>query len=276
MTSLKTSQFGSDNGQIVIYFHGVPSAPEECRVLDAEGKSHHLTFLCFDRFAMDLAMTGEAYFQVLANEILKKADGKQVDIIGFSIGAFVALQTCRYLEGHVRNLHLISAAAPLEAGNFLDEMAGKQVFQLAKKAPALFILLSYWQKMLAVFFPKALFFLLFANAVGEDKALAANREFQSTMITILKSCFQRRVLGYAREIKAYVQPWHDSLADITAKTYLWHGTEDNWSPNQMALYLKSAMPHCENIEFMEGLSHYSCLYKAAPKICESLNQVIQQ
>jgi len=31
---LKFSQFGSDNGIIVIYFHGAPGAPEECAIFD--------------------------------------------------------------------------------------------------------------------------------------------------------------------------------------------------------------------------------------------------
>lgn len=157
---MKFSQFGADDGRMVVYFHGAPGAPEECRVFDLDGKKHGLTLICFDRFAVDPALKGEAYYKLLAEEIARKAGGKQVDVIGFSIGAFVALQTCRYFKG-VRSLHLVSAAAPLEAGDFLDGMAGKPVFQLAKTFPALILLLSYWQGLLARFFPNALFRMLF-------------------------------------------------------------------------------------------------------------------
>jgi len=62
-----------------------------------------------------------------------------VDVVGFSIGAFIALQTSRYMANGVESLHLVSAAAPLESGNYLAAMAGKQIFMLAKAAPALFI-----------------------------------------------------------------------------------------------------------------------------------------
>ena len=128
---LRFSQFGSENGRMVIYFHGAPGAPEECGIFDLDGKKHGLTFICFDRFAVDASINGETYYRLLADEISKRAAGKPVDVIGFSIGAFVALQTCRYMPDGVRSLHLVSAAAPLEAGDYLEAMAGKQVFRLA-------------------------------------------------------------------------------------------------------------------------------------------------
>jgi len=212
------------------------------------------------------------YYQFLAEEILQKAGGEEVDIIGFSVGAFIALQTCRYLPHKVRSLHLVSAAAPLEAGNFLDAMAGKYVFRLAKVFPVLFLLLSYWQKLIALLYPNALFRLLFANPAGEDKALVVNREFQSNITNILKSCFIGRVQGYKREVCAYVHPWKTTLSEISAPTHIWHGAEDNWSPMSMAEYLKLAIPNCSHIEILSGLSHYSCLFKTASKICNQLSK----
>jgi len=267
---LNFSQFGSDNGTTVIYFHGAPGAAEECAIFDLYAKEHGLRLICFDRFHGDYAIAGEAYYQLLAQQVSKQAAGKQVDIIGFSIGAFIALQTCRYLGDGVRNLHLISAAAPLDAGDFLENMAGKRVFQLAKTAPILFVLLSYWQGLLALFFPNALFRLLFAGAAGGDKALSVDRAFQSGITQVLRACFIGRVQGYVRDIKAYVQPWKGSLSDIGVNTHIWHGAEDNWSPVSMVEYLQLAIRGCTSIEIFNGLSHYSCLYRAAPEICRQL------
>ena len=267
---MKYSKFGADNGRMVIYFHGAPGAPEECRIFDLDGKKCGLTFICFDRFSVDSSTAGESYYRLLAGEISKKAAGKPVDVIGFSIGAFIALQTCRYLPNGVGNLHLVSSAAPLEAGDYLETMAGKQVFRLAKTFPTLFILLSYWQELVALLFPGALYRLLFASAAGADKALAADREFQSGITRALRSCFVGRVRGYARDIGAYVRPWKTTLPEIFVNTHIWHGAEDNWSPAAMAEYLESAIPGCTQIKIYDGLSHYSCLYRAAPEICNQL------
>jgi len=268
--SLNFSQFGSDNGKTVIYFHGAPGAPEECAIFDLYAKEQGLTFICFDRFFGDYSIAGEAYYQFLAQEISKQAAGKEVDVIGFSIGAFIALQTCRYLGNGVRSLHLISAAAPLDAGGFLETMAGKRVFQLAKTAPTLFVLLSYWQGLLALLFPNTLFRLLFAGAAGDDKALSVDRAFQSGITQVLRACFIGRVQGYVRDIRAYVRPWKDTLSDIGVNTHIWHGAEDNWSPVAMAEYLALTIPGCTSTEVFNGLSHYSCLYRAAPEICRQL------
>jgi pimeloyl-ACP methyl ester carboxylesterase len=271
-TSLKFSQFGSDNGRIVVYFHGAPGAPEECSLFDLEGKNHGLTFICLDRFSVDPSINGEAYYKLLAAEISRIASGKQVDVVGFSIGAFIALQTFRYMTNGVGSLHLVSAAAPLETGNYLEAMAGKQVFKLAKSAPALFVLLSYWQGLLAWLSPNALFRLLFASAAGEDQALAADREFQAGISTVLKACFIGHVRGYARDIRDYVGPWETTLGEVSVNTYIWHGAEDNWSPPLMAEYLNSAIPGCTSTKIFSGLSHYSCLYRAVPELCNLLGK----
>jgi len=267
---LKFSQFGSDNGRVVIYFHGAPGVPEECAIFNRYGKEHGLRFICFDRFSIDSSIAGEAYYQFLAKEISKQAAGEKVDVIGFSIGAFIALQTCRHLANRIRDLHLISAAAPLEAGDFLDTMAGKQVFRLAKAFPVLFVLLSYWQSLLALLFPNALFRLLFASSAGNDKVLAADHEFQSGISKVLRSCFIDRVRGYTSDIRAYVRPWATNLSEIAVNTHIWHGAKDNWSPVSMAKYLESAIPGWVSTEIFTDLSHYSCLYRAAPEICRQL------
>jgi pimeloyl-ACP methyl ester carboxylesterase len=264
------AKFGADNGRIVIYFHGAPGAPEECRIFEREGKKSGLIFICFDRFSIDSSITGESYYRLLAGEISKLAAGKPVDVIGFSIGAFVALQTCRYLPRGVRNLHLVSSAAPLEAGDYLEVMAGKQVFKLARTFPVLFILLSYWQGVIALLFPNALFRMLFASAAAEDKALTADREFRSGITRVLRSCFMGRVRGYARDIGAYVRPWDATLSANTVNTHIWHGAEDNWSPVAMAGYLESAIPGCTPAKIYGGQSHYSCLYRAVPEICNQI------
>lgn len=263
---LKFSQFGADNGRLIIYFHGAPGGLNELRPFNLYGEEHKLTFVCFDRFSIDTSLKGEVYYQFLAKEILTYAAGRKIDIIGFSIGAFIALQTCRYLNNEVMNLHLVSAAAPLDAGDFIDAMAGKHVFQLAKKFPSFFILLSYWQGLLALVFPNALFYLLFASATGKDKMLMRNQEFKFNITQMLKSCFTNYIKGYTRDIKAYVRPWKATLSEISVNTHIWHGEKDNWSPVIMAEYLHSSISSCSHIEILHDLSHYSCLYETIPKI----------
>jgi pimeloyl-ACP methyl ester carboxylesterase len=269
--TLAYRQFGADGGRLVVYFHGTPGAPEECAVFDECGKESNLTFISYDRFSINPALKGVAYYQFLANQITAKAAGKTVDLVGFSIGGFIALQVCRYMASHVQSLHLVSAAAPLEANNFIDSMAGKSVFRQAQKHPLVFHLLARVQGLVAIACPGLLFRMLFASATGEDKSLAANDAFKIAITEMLKLSYSNYAAGYARDIAAYVQPWQNTLSGVETKTHIWHGSEDNWSPAAMAEYLQSALPGCVSVNILDGLSHYSCLYQSAPAICTLLS-----
>ncbi len=93
-TPLPCRQFGAEAGHQVFYFHGTPGYPEECEIFDSCAKTHNLTFICYNRFALSPNADAFTYFQQLADEITDKAVGKSVDFVGFSIGAFIALQVC--------------------------------------------------------------------------------------------------------------------------------------------------------------------------------------
>jgi pimeloyl-ACP methyl ester carboxylesterase len=267
---VKRLSFGIPQGKTVIYFHGAPGSPEECAIFDEYAKVNELNVICYDRFSIDPSLHGKDYYKHLASAIMDETNGVQVDIIGFSIGCHAAIESSFYLDGKVRNLHLISPAAPLDGTNFLKGMAGESVFTMAIKYPIIFTLLSNWQALLAKIAPAALLKILFLSAVGQDKILSKTLDFKRFIRPVLIHCFGRNLKGYIREIKHYVEPWQVSVRKCTANTHIWHGADDNWSPVSMANYLKTNMANVLNLEIMGGISHYSCLYLAAPKICKQL------
>ncbi|MDH1728797.1 alpha/beta hydrolase [Pseudomonas chengduensis] len=260
------SEYGNPAGRPVVYFHGVPGSPYESSVFDTPAREHGLRILCFDRFAIDHAITGADYFQLIAQAISETAQGARVDFIGFSLGTHAALEVSALLPGQVRSLHLVSAAAPLDGGDFLDEMAGKAVFSLAKRSPGLFQWLVRWQAVLAKRAPQMLFRMLFASAQGQDRELVKSPEFRALICQVLQQCFAQGTTSYARDIQQYLQPWSASVFASEENVCLWHGTEDNWSPFAMSAYLAERLPGNAHVERMEGFSHYSCLYAAAPRI----------
>ena len=78
-------------------------------------------------------------------------------MIGFSIDAHVAFEMSTILKNQVRHTHLVSAAAPINGGNFLDHMAGGSVFKLAMQKSSFFRLLTQCQRLMAVVAPGLLF-----------------------------------------------------------------------------------------------------------------------
>jgi pimeloyl-ACP methyl ester carboxylesterase len=262
-------EYGNKDEQLIVYFHGAPGAMEECSLFDSYAKDHNLRIICFDRFSLDSSLDRDSYYQQLADQVRRKAGGESVAFIGFSIGAHVALEVSALLNGQVRHTHLVSVAAPINSGDFIDNMAGGFVFKLAMEKPLIFFLLTQCQKIMAVLVPRMLASMLFASAAGKDMELSKQHDFRKYITPVLKSCFKNRVRGYMRDINFYVT-WPGKLGGYTDSVHLWHGTEDNWSPFSMASYLSEAIPGAASVNAMEGLSHYSCLYQAAPKICAQL------
>ncbi len=266
---MEFSEYGQKDGQLVVYFHGAPGAIEECAIFNEYAKKNNLRIICFDRFSLADSYNRAGYYQQIATSIKREANGKPLDIVGFSIGTHVALEVIRLLKDQVHNTHLISVVAPINAGPFIDNMAGGMVFKLAMEKPAIFWLLTKFQQMMAVLAPKILVSMLFASSVGEDKILSKKGDFRRYITPLLKNCFKRRTKGYMRDVNFYVK-WQGDFSDDTSNVYLWHGTKDNWSPLTMATYLCDSMSGTTGIQSMEGLSHYTALFEAAPQICAQL------
>lgn len=267
---MRFSEYGCSTGKPLVYFHGVPGAPGEAAVFDAHARANGLRVLCFERFSLPASSHDADYYLQIATAIRGEVGDAAVDFVGFSMGSHVALATAFYLQTQVASLHLVSAVAPLQAGDFLDGMAGKAVFKLAQKRPWLFKLLARWQGFLAPRFAAALFRLLFASARGQDKPLASQADFQAFIGGVLADCFRPGVEGYCRDIQQYLAPWAVPVFAHAPGVHLWHGTEDNWSPIAMAEYLAATLPGA-TLQRGAGLSHYSCLYDAAPRICQAIS-----
>lgn len=261
---------GQPFSRTVVYFHGAPGGPSEVEAFQAYALTNGVRVVCQDRFALPAWLNGDAYFQALADDVAAITDGQPVDVAGFSIGAFVALQVCRVRPQIVRQLHLVSPAAPLEGGAFLNDMAGKTVFQLASSCPLLFNQLSRCQAVLVRHWPDVLIRMLFATAQAGDQHLVTDKAFRKMITHALTDCFDCNVAGYVRDVRAYVSPWAHILKDIHTPTHLWHGEADNWSPIGMSNYLSKQIPSCVSLNWLTGLSHYSCLLSALEHI---INQI---
>ena len=253
-------------GRLIVYFHGVPGSAAEIAQFQDVAKAYGVRLVGFDRFALAPGLTGDDYFRALAKQVDELAAGEEVEVVGFSMGAFVALRTVPFISTAVCRLHLISAAAPLECGYFLPQMAGRPVFEMAMKSEVLLRRVGRAQGWVARWAPGLLFRMLFGSAQGGDQALALDPEFRAMINGALKYSLGPGLAGYVRDISAYVQPWGEALSQVKWETQIWHGELDNWSPSGMAKVLRSLLPEPSALEVVESASHYSCLAAALPRI----------
>jgi pimeloyl-ACP methyl ester carboxylesterase len=249
----------------LIYLHGGPGSPDE---LNLFGTNDLRADYAPDRFVMFASAHAAQAFDGLANDIATRFPDRPLHLIGFSMGGYAALELAKRLGARVAQIDLIAAAAPLEGGAFLDRMAGKPLFSIAQTLPGLLPLVMAAQRGLVRLAPGLAYKMLYANALGMDRALADDPVFKARIIRVLKQCYSAGAQGLTREIRAYVQPWGDILPQITAPTTIWHGTQDNWAPFAMADYLSSKLPS-STLNRIEGASHYSTLRDALSQIGRS-------
>lgn len=243
----------------VIYFHGLPGGAGELELFGADIAAKAKAFHVPCRLGFTMGPSASDYFAELASDIRKAFSTVPLDLIGFSLGASAALRTAPHLGDQVRQIDLVSAAAPLELGSYLADMAGAPVFRMAKASPMLFALLSGAQALMARKTPARLFAMLFATAQGADRALTESELFRAGMQVVLREALNEGRRGYRQEIGHYVRAWSAELAGINAPVAIFHGEDDNWSPIAMAEDLARHLQTCVRFEKLAGLSHYSTL-----------------
>jgi pimeloyl-ACP methyl ester carboxylesterase len=242
----------------IVYLHGFPGGPEEVHAFGPFTLPLYTPDRRHDAPGLDFS----SYVDHLTQSIHEHFPGGPITLIGFSAGARMALELGVKLDGRVNEIILISAAAPLQTGEFLKEMAGRNVFGAAQHSPIAFRALTWMQSQLARFAPNRLFHSIFASAQGSDAALKSDAHFKRVIQSVIIKTLQSKSVGYRREILAYVRPWSDLLPCVKAHVTLWHGTSDNWTPIGMASALEAALPRVRAVHRLSGLSHYSTLHTA--------------
>lgn len=257
-----------------VYFHGQPGSPDELDLVRPGAWRRSPDLFVPDRATdrPDLALS--PYLDHLAEAIVRRFPEGPIRLVGFSLGCFVAIEVALRLAERAGDrdlsLDLISAAAPLGLGDFLPDMAGGMVFSLTSRWPVLFALLTRIQGGLARLAPGALFDQVFANAAGADADLVLRPQFQETIRGILAHSLAHGARGYSREIAGYVAQTPEGVTRLTQPVTLWQGLADTWTPPTMAVALAAAGPQTRTLRTFPGLSHYSTLQAALPKIFAAL------
>jgi pimeloyl-ACP methyl ester carboxylesterase len=248
-----------ENREPVVYFHGIPGGPGELEAFGGSALWLSADDYVPDRHSMNGGASLSSHFDMLASAINSRFENSPVRFVGFSMGAYVALEVASRIGPKVVHISLVSAAAPLATGNFLPDMAGKLVFQSARHAPFLFEALTSLQSLVLRVAPDKLYNALFASAKGLDRDLVAEPRFRAAIIETLRKCFQDGSLNYRRELMGYVRDWSAILPLISPPVELWHGSLDNWAPPAMADALAAGLPNITALHKLEGRSHYSAL-----------------
>lgn len=237
----------------VAYFHGMPGGPGEWA---AHAPAHLIgTAALPDRNHPSFDPAG------FAASLLPGTT-----LIGFSLGAFAALQVAALAGERVGALHLVSPAAPLQLGEFLPDMAGGALFRLALRHPHIFAGVARAESWVAWKAPGFLLKRLMAGAAGADRALARDAAWCIAMAQVLRAGLGHSATGFIGDVRRYVDDWTGLLPQVHAPVTIWQGDQDNWTPPAMAQALAAALPGAASVVTLPGASHYSALQAALARI----------
>lgn len=243
--------------QEAAYFcHGMPGSEHDVQLIQNVDENVQI-------FAPNLLHTGSSdpISDVLTafDKQTKGFANARINVVGFSIGAMVAIKIAAARPKRVGRLTLISPAAPLSLGNFLPNMAGKPVFTLAMNHPNALKILTFGQGLLSSVAPDFLIKQLFAKCGAAEQKLVDSPRFRNVIKRGFSNSFRQHSDAYVRFVRSYVEDWSADLSKINCPVELWHGDQDTWSPISMSYKLNEIIAGPSVVHSMQGKEHYSTL-----------------
>jgi len=238
-------------GRQIIFCHGCPGSPK------------------------DAALAFPKEWAVIAPDFLKvpnpietglhavsgavEASGDKVTIVGFSIGAMVAIKIARRSPENVGAIVLLSPAAPLQLGDYLERMAGRPVFELARKWPSALHGLAIVQLLALRLAPLVVLRQLFRDVGATERRFVADAAFRRHLIEGLASSLGAGRANYVELLRSYVADWRSDLDNLAMPVEIWHGAEDRWAPVSMAHDLAFRIGSDTVVNILPGHGHYASL-----------------
>lgn len=262
--------YGASPGRPALYLHGVPGAPAEAELIASAARDAGIQLLSIDRAAVAPGENGEAYLAALADLATSLGRGERLPMVGFSIGAALALRLASRMGSQAGPLLLFSTAGPLDLPGAFDGMGGgAHVFRAARRRGTMLDVAVAAQAVLGARAPDLLRRILFAGAETSDAAFAASAMGRERLRQIFRQSLAHRAAGYRRDLVTYVEDWSCELAGVVAPVKMWHGAGDNWAPIGMA---RAVAQRCVASLSVGPKSHYTTLIDGAGEALAGLSE----
>lgn len=248
-----------ENSEVIFFCHGAPGSAQDADLLKP---------LDADTVVIAPNMLNASSGGIMAHMIeafdraASAAPGARINVVGFSVGAMVAIKIAAARSDKVARLILISPAAPLKLGDFLSDMAGKPIFELAIKHPKILKALTGAQAVLSRVVPNILINQLFQKCGKMEQALLSDEKFRDVLKSSFKNSFRRYPRAYVDLLQLYVTDWSADIDHVNCPVEIWHGDKDTWSPIAMSHVLSKAFPNTPKLHVVKNAEHYSTLTRA--------------
>ena len=257
-------QRGRNDGSPVFYFHGSPSSRLESKLFlqDELIDELKIRLISIDRPGIGLSdyQTGRSVLD-WPHDVLAVADHLNIDrfaILAYSLGGPYGIACGYAIPERLTRIGIVSGAAFYSNPELMANVnqGTRNYLNLPREKPWMAKTFLNGMKLVARFAPKMM--VKNANSLlpPSDKRVVSDLQIQNSFIISVNEAFRQGIQGSFHESLLMIQDWGFDPKKFSAPSIIWHGTEDQNIPLQMAEHLSGLLP-LSKIEILEGEGHLS-------------------
>lgn len=263
------SEFGSPDGQAVIWLHGTPGGRRQipCEAREyAEERGFRLIGLdrpgvgssTAHRYASISEFTSD--FQMVLNSL----GIDRCSVIGLSGGGPYSLAVSRFLPDRVMSTGILGGVAPVSgpegiAGGAVDLARPLEPALRHARGPISKALSAVLSVARPIADPAISTFGRFSP--DADRELLSRPEFKAMFLDDLLHGGSRRMEAPFADLSLFVRDWGFRVADVQTPVFWWHGDADSIIPYSHGVHMASLLPNA-TFYTVPGQSHLSTLSDA--------------
>ena len=250
--TLGFAEYGSAEGNALIYCHGYPGTRLEAGALDEYGRQAGVHIIGLDRPGMGLSsfQAGRSFLD-WPDDLVALTDHLKITrfaIVGVSGGSPYALACAYKIPERLISCGIVSGMGPLELGTSSMSRSNRLIFFLAQKFPWLLtpIFGAMARSMQNEEKARKTMTRMMRQMVKPDREALLAPSQQNILIASTREAFRQGVKGNVYEGKLYGHDWGFRLEDISFQPiYLWHGELDTNVPVAMGRAVAARLAGCK-------------------------------
>ena|SRR5215469_9715262 len=274
--TLGFAEYGSAEGQVLVYCNGYPGSRLEAVTLAAHAAEAHIRVLGLDRPGFGRSsFQDHRSFLGWTQDLVALVERLGIDrfaVLGTSGGAPYALACAYQIPELLLSCSLVSGIGPLNLGTAGMSRQNRLVLFLARRAP--WLLTPLLRSMARSFRDEAharkAATKSLKQMVKPDREALLAHGLVEQMAASIRETYYQGVRGALYEGGLYVRDWGFRLEDITFRPlYLWHGALDTNVPIGMARRMADMLAGCTATYYPDE-AHLSTLLNHQPEFFAAL------
>lgn len=274
--TLGFAEYGSPEGQVLVYCQGTPGSRLEAAALATYATAAHVRVLSIDRpgYGRSSFQQGRSLLD-WPTDLVALAERLGIDrfgVLGVSGGAPYALACAYRLPARLLSCGVMSGVGPLTLGVSGMSLQNRLGFFLARRAPwSLPLLLSAPARTFrdeagaSKTIPKML-----KQMTKPDREAILAHDIVDQLAADAREAFHQGIQGAIYELRLYSRDWGFRLEDVAFQPlYLWHGALDTNVPIGMARAMAKRLPDC-SATFYPDEGHLSTLLNHQQEVFAAL------